>query len=461
MDRNVHRVLRFDRFVLDLTRGCLRAGNQDIDLRPKTFEVLCYLAENAGRLVPKQELYDAVWPNVTVSDGSLVQCIRELRHKLGDDHHRLIKTMSRRGYLLDVAISAQEPQSLSEGSAATSPEEAQTPAAKPGVPPRVSRMNAARKLRLWATAAAGLICFALVALYLRGGEVLLSDRGQVSLAKNAGAEPQLRPTFRDCADCPEMVALPAGEFMMGSSLLERDVGAGLPKHAVIKKPIAIGKFEVTVDQFSTFVAETGTAAGTGCRAIAGDTGSNFVLGPPEASFRSPGFAVTGTHPAVCVNWDDAQAYLAWLKIRTGKPYRLPTEAEWEYAARAGTKTYYSFGDDRSALCDHGRFANQDSSFPWRDGCSDNTAGPIPVGQRKPNRWGIFDMHGNAWEWVEDCSTPPTDPFSRTRSCVDARIMRGGSWANNPWELGSAVRRLVSLTSRRNNIGFRVALPLSD
>jgi len=122
MDHIAHRVLRFDRFVLDLTRGCLRAGDEDIDLRPKAFEVLCYLAANAGRLVPKQELYDAVWPNVTVSDGSLVQCIRELRHKLGDDHHRLIKTMSRRGYLLDAAVSAQEPQSLSDGSAATPPE---------------------------------------------------------------------------------------------------------------------------------------------------------------------------------------------------------------------------------------------------------------------------------------------------------------------------------------------------
>src|SRR5712691_11149331 len=137
MDHIVHRVLRFDRFALDLARGCLRVGDQDIDLRPKAFEVLRYLAENAGRLVSKQELYDAVWPNVTVCDGSLVQCIRELRHKLGDDHHRLIKTMSRRGYLLDIAISAQEPQSLSDGPAATPPEGAQTPATKPEVPHRV------------------------------------------------------------------------------------------------------------------------------------------------------------------------------------------------------------------------------------------------------------------------------------------------------------------------------------
>lgn len=108
-----HRILRFDRFALDLTRGCLRTGEQEIELRPKAFEVLCHLAENAGRLVPKQELYDAVWPDAIVSDDSLVQCIGELRQKLGDDEHRLIKTVSRRGYLLDVRTSGNEPSSQS------------------------------------------------------------------------------------------------------------------------------------------------------------------------------------------------------------------------------------------------------------------------------------------------------------------------------------------------------------
>jgi DNA-binding winged helix-turn-helix (wHTH) protein len=101
MDEVVRRVLRFDRFTLDLTRGCVRLGDQVIDLRPKAFEVLRHLAENAGRLVSRQELFDAVWPNVVVSDDSLGQCIGELRQRLGDNEHRLIKTVSRRGYLLD------------------------------------------------------------------------------------------------------------------------------------------------------------------------------------------------------------------------------------------------------------------------------------------------------------------------------------------------------------------------
>jgi DNA-binding winged helix-turn-helix (wHTH) protein len=101
-------VLHFDRFSLDFARGCLRAGEQDIKLRPKSFEVLCYLVHNAGRLVAKQELLDAIWPNVIVTGDSISQCIRELRDKLGDSNHSLIKTVSRRGYLLNAAVSAKD-----------------------------------------------------------------------------------------------------------------------------------------------------------------------------------------------------------------------------------------------------------------------------------------------------------------------------------------------------------------
>ena len=257
MDHIVHRVLRFDRFALDLARGCLRAGDQEIDLRPKTFEVLCYLAENAGRVVPKQELLDAVWPNVIVCDDSLVQCIRELRHKLGDDDRRLIKTVSRRGYLLDATVLAPAPQSWG-GSAVQMPEAPQKLATKPDVRHRVLRTIAAHKLRIWGAAAAGLVCVALIFL-LGQLPVLVANPGHVSFAKNAPEALPSRPTFKDCADCPEMIALPAGAFMMGSPKDERGRQGveGLPRRVVIPKRIAIGKFEVTVDQFSAFVAETG------------------------------------------------------------------------------------------------------------------------------------------------------------------------------------------------------------
>ncbi len=122
MTQVIQGVLRFDRFALDLSRGSARVGDHEIALRPKSFEVLCYLAQNAGRLVLKQELYEAVWPDVTVSDDSIVQCVCELRHKLGDSDHSLIKTVSRRGYLLDAAVSAGVPQSLSDEVARVQPE---------------------------------------------------------------------------------------------------------------------------------------------------------------------------------------------------------------------------------------------------------------------------------------------------------------------------------------------------
>jgi formylglycine-generating enzyme required for sulfatase activity len=462
MDQIVHDVLRFDRFVLDLARGCLRTGDQEIDLRPKTFEVVCYLARNAGRLVLKRELFDAIWPNVAVGDDSLVQCIRELRLKLGDNDRRLIKTVSRRGYLLDAAVQAAAPQPRPDESVAAVSATQRPPA----------RFDAAHRLGRWSAAGAALTFAVLGTVYLFGSLAPAAIPGHVSFAVNVPA-PHPRSTFKDCEDCPEMIPLSAGEFVMGS--LEDDpwrapLDEGLPRRVVIKKPVAIGKFEVTVHQFATFVSEIQMPAGNLCQVIVGDTGTgrrSFIMGPPESSFRKPGFEVGETHPAVCISWDDAERYVAWIKGRTGKPYRLPTEAEWEYAARAGTQTRYSFGDDASALCGYGRFADPGSFFPWRDGCSRGAAGPAPVGQRMANPWGIFDMHGNAWEWVEDCWTTntseiPTDgsAFSRPYGC-SMRVIRGGSWANGPSTQRSAVRREMGKWVHYNNVGFRIALSLGE
>ncbi len=309
MDHIVHRVWRFDRFALDLARGCLRAGDQAIDLRPKTFEVLCYLAENAGRLVPKQELFEAVWPDVSVCDDSLVQCIRELRHKLGDDERRLIKTVSRRGYLLDAAVSAQAPQSWG-GSA---PEQVPAPrklATEPDVLHRVLWTLAAHKFRILG-AAGGLVCIALIFL-LGWFPVLVANPGHISATESASAVPQPHPTFKDCANCPEMVAVPAGEFMMGSPKDERgrERVEGLPRRVVIPKPIAIGKFEVTVDQFSAFVAETGMTEKNLCHVMVEIDGARSVWGPPEASFREPGFEISGSQPVVCVSLHEDLPILA-------------------------------------------------------------------------------------------------------------------------------------------------------
>ena len=130
----IHDVLRFDRFSLDLTRGCLRVDEQDVELRPKAFEVLRYLAKNAGRLVAKKELYEAVWPNVIVSDDSIAQCIRQLRNKLGDSDHSLIKTVSRRGYLLDATVLEDAPQRVADGPRAAPQEQLGSPQRLSAIP---------------------------------------------------------------------------------------------------------------------------------------------------------------------------------------------------------------------------------------------------------------------------------------------------------------------------------------
>jgi formylglycine-generating enzyme required for sulfatase activity/DNA-binding winged helix-turn-helix (wHTH) protein len=454
LDVAVSRVLCFDRFSLDLARGCLRMGDQDLELRPKTFEVLKFLAMNAGRLVAKQELYDAVWPNVIVSDDSIAQCIRELRSRLGDDDHSLIKTVSRRGYLLDTTVTTGAPQSsIDTRTIGVAPPPPAGSTSRHG-----HMMSPAYGPRLWAAIATVLISVVWGATYLLGSTASLTGPQLASL-----------PGFKDCSLCPDMIVLPTGEFMMGSPASENghtDV-EGSPRRVAVTKQIAIGKLEVTIEQISAFVAETGMNVGGSCQLITDPSRKVATWGEPSVSMLSPGFNVTPLHPAVCISWHEAQSYVAWLHRRTGKPYRLPTEAEWEYAARAGTSTRYSFGNDETSLCRYARFADLGSQFGWGDGCRSDVAsyGTTPVGALKPNPWGIFDMHGNAWEWVEDCWTPnpqamPTDgsAFSRPGSC-EIGVIRGGSFAAGSRRVRSAIRSPVRTTKHFYNTGLRVALSL--
>src|SRR5262245_58038155 len=223
LEMTAPRVLHFDKFSLDLARGCLRAGDQEIELRPKAFDVLRHLAENAGRLIAKQELYDAIWPNVIVSDDSIAQCIRELRSKLDDDDHSLIKTVSRRGYLLDTTVTAEAPQRLPDKAAAVAP----------GVPeaqraPQAVSSSTIYGPRVWAAFATIFLSVVSGATYLLGTPSLIGSH-QVPGA--------MQPGFQDCETCPEMVMLAAGDFLMGSPASELghlDV-EGLPRRVVIPK----------------------------------------------------------------------------------------------------------------------------------------------------------------------------------------------------------------------------------
>jgi formylglycine-generating enzyme required for sulfatase activity len=316
---------------------------------------------------------------------------------------------------------------------------------------------------IWGTIAASLLCAVVGSVYVIAGR---DGAGEAAAPAVAAL-----PTFRDCELCPQMVELPAGEFLMGSPEAERgrrDV-EGPPRRVTIPKRIAIGQFEVTADQFSAHLTDIGEADKSGCKTIAKVDGNEAVWGPSDASFRHPGFESGGSHPAVCVNWHDARAYAAWLARRTGKPYRLPTEAEWEYAARAGTTAPYSFGGDDARLCNHAKFADLSSSFGWRGICRGTSTplGPIPVGQLQPNGWGLFDVHGNVWEWAEDCWTAewrqiPLDSsaFVRPGSC-EVGVMRSGSFAAGASRVRSASRWPVRANARNYHLGFRVALDLES
>jgi len=233
--------------------------------------------------------------------------------------------------------------------------------------------------------------------------------------------PKAGTTFKDCDDCPAMMVVPAGRNNAGNSV-----------------PFAVGKFEVTRGQFARFMRQTGRKMSDGC--------TNWELSRDfgwqrrgTRSWRKPGFTQTDNHPVVCVGWKDATAYAKWLAGKSGKPYRLLSEAEWEYAARAGSTTSQFWGDDKKAAC---KFAN----VKW---CG--AKGTTRVGQFKPNAFGLHDMLGNAWEWVEDCWNA---------SCSE-HVLRGGSWNNFPTNVSADARNWNSPIDVRyiKFPGFRVARPL--
>ncbi len=297
--------------------------------------------------------------------------------------------------------------------------------------------------------------------------------GPLSPERESALKP--KDSFKECDDCPEMVVVPAGSFTMGSLEAEEgrlsDEG---PKHVVtISKPFAVGKLHVTVDQFTSFVRESRYDAGSKCSTFEGSKWEERA----DRSWRNPGFVQEGSHPVVCLDWNDANAYVEWLTKKTQKPYRLLTEAEWEYAARgrtlAGTYPRFWFGDDDKNLCRYGNGTDQmarDSiagAKNWTIApCNDRYAYTSPAGHYEPNAFGLYDMSGNAWQWTEDCrhdsyGGAPADSTAWTAGGdCNRRVVRGGSWINNPSYLRSAQRSWCPTECRYGNIGFRLARTLT-
>jgi formylglycine-generating enzyme required for sulfatase activity len=249
--------------------------------------------------------------------------------------------------------------------------------------------------------------------------------------------------FKDCPTCPEMVMVPAGSFIMGSPANEpeRDSGEAQVRVSILT-PFAVGRYAVTLDEWVTCVT---------------DGGCNDQM-PLSTNFGSG----RGRHPVDGVNWKDAEAYVAWLSHKTGKVYRLLSEAEREYVTRAGTTTPFWWGSSitpTQANYNGNIYAGGGSKGEYRKRT-------LPVDSFEPNPWGLYQVHGNVWELTEDCwnesnTSNPGDGSARTTGDCSKRVVRGGSWSLNPLYLRSAYRlwEYVDVLNFAEH-GFRLARTLN-
>jgi len=317
----------------------------------------------------------------------------------------------------------------------------------------------------------------------KAGEAPKADKTHPEQARRQEYKPGT--VFDDCTDCPPMVVIPAGQFTMGSPDSEPGrFGHEGPQRTVrIAKPFALGRNEVTFSEFERFAVETGYK--TEAERDVGKKGCfGFNFNAPEAtksdwqpgrSWREPGIDQnTDRDPVVCVSWNDARAYASWLSKKTGKVYRLPTEAEWEYAARAGTRTARYWGDDPGQACVHENVGDQSTRTAFRrtlsrstgrrHECNDGRYYTAPVGSYKANGFGLYDMLGNVWEWTEDCwnasyKGAPADGSAWVTGDCSRRVLRGGNWGSEPRRTRSAHRAGEPYDDRATARGFRLARTL--
>jgi formylglycine-generating enzyme required for sulfatase activity len=264
-----------------------------------------------------------------------------------------------------------------------------------------------------------------------------------------------------------MLIIPAGSFDMGSPKSEEGRGDDEgPVHRVKISTFALGKTEITRGQFAAFVKATKYSVDSDCHVL---EGSKFEKRDGR-DWQDLGFLQTSQHPAACINWNDAQAYAKWMSRKTGKHYRLPTEAEWEYAARGQTVTSHYWGDRPDEACRYANVADNTAKeqipgapFWLLHDCTDGFAYTAPVGSFKANSFGLKDMLGNVWEWTEDSfhdsyKDAPVDGRA-WQGNGEERVLRGGSWNNGPVRVRSAKRGRDIPASRFSNIGFRLARKL--
>lgn len=282
----------------------------------------------------------------------------------------------------------------------------------------------------------------------------------------AGAE------FRDCPTCPTMVVIPPGEFAMGFDGGEPLRYEGPVRKIAIRQSFAIGKFEITNAQYRQFMSETGHRSGKNCNLL-----QDGNYGPvANTDWSDPGYGrpIQDEEPVVCIDWNDTQAYLAWLSDISGHRYRLPSEAEWEYVARDNRPGHrLIWGENATEACRESNIFDQ-AGFRARPDrriesapCDDGEPMVAKVGSRAANQFGVHDMIGNVWEWVEDCyvmpipDSAPRDGSPQIILGCDRRGARGGSWLSaysrqSPTFRGRDPPSLVSQI-----FGFRVARDLDN
>ena len=288
-------------------------------------------------------------------------------------------------------------------------------------------------------------------------------------------------TFKDCRDCPEMVVIPAGKATIGSTPEQR-AKFEIPKlfadrevkqlDVTIAKPFAVSKFEITKGMYAEYVKEAGVKTALGCAGF--DPKTQTWPMNPAWSWRDPGFKQGNNEPVVCMNYPDAQAFVAWLSKKTGKTYRLLSETEWEYAARGGATTVYPWGDSADGICEKANIYDIPTATTLGDkeGLTDKDvcAKPfkkqftVPVGSYPPNGFGLYDMVGNVWEMLADCASDtydgvPADGSVVVKADCKKRMPRGGGWNSRPWTARLATRGQGNAEYRAVALGLRVAREL--
>ena len=301
-----------------------------------------------------------------------------------------------------------------------------------------------------------LVLFGSLYLALRG-----RLHGVVGAHREAGATTLASfEIFRDCPTCPLMKVLPPGRFNQGSAADDADAQSfERPQHpVVIGYPFGMGVYEVTVAEFREFVAATSRKV-TGCTIYDGEWHERADL-----SWSDVGYPQTSSHPVACVSWRDALDYTVWLSHKTGRRYRLPSASEWEYAARAGSAALRPWSTNTEWACNSANVADLAAAqrYPgWKvHSCNDGYVYSAPVGSFAPNAFGLYDLLGNVFEWVQDCWSPdyrgaPNDGSAWLTGDCSQRDLRGGSWFTAPALVSVAARNRFAEGYRSNSIGFRI------